>query len=165
MCTSLEMLVTDACLRVKTRAGESEGGILMRTVRGGWEQGNAEDGIVPVACSSCLSSAGTVGILAVGCDCQLSIRHVLSACWFLFLSFSELKQLNPTLCTKAFKTPRYGKLWKPSMRKILPNDYRYNVGKGHRGKNCRGSSVRLLRQAPSPEYVSFWLYISVLCFN
>lgn len=36
-------------LRVKTRAGESEGGILMRAVRGGWEQGNAEDGIVPAS--------------------------------------------------------------------------------------------------------------------
>lgn len=104
------MLVTDACLRVKTWAGESEGGIPMRTVRGGWEQGNAEDGIVPVPCSSCLSSAGTVGIQAVGCDCQLSIKHVLSACCFLFLPFSELKQLNPTLCTKAFKTRRHGKL-------------------------------------------------------
>lgn len=113
------MLVTDACLSVKTQAGESEGGILMRTVRGGWEQGNAEDGIVPVACSSCLSSAVTVGIQAVGCDCQLSIRHVLSACCFFFLPFSKLNQLNPTLCTKAFKTPRYGKLWKLSMRTIL----------------------------------------------
>lgn len=112
------MLVTDASLRVKTRAGESEGGILMRTVRGGWEQGNAEDGIV--ACSFCFSSAGTVGIQAVGCDCQLSIRHVLSACCFLFLPFSELKQLNPTLCTKAFKTLGYGELWKLSMRRILP---------------------------------------------
>lgn len=34
----LEMLVTDAYWRVKTPAEEYEGGILMRTVRGGLEK-------------------------------------------------------------------------------------------------------------------------------
>lgn len=33
----------------------------MQTVRGGWEEGDAESRIVPIACSYSLSSAGSGG--------------------------------------------------------------------------------------------------------